>query len=231
MILGTADGGTAGLPDGVLNGQEYDIFAGSGIGYVELDLGVVRPFLLGVYGTPDGDPRDRQLRGFEVPPKDNSTQWATDMLGHFDRSSAAGGRRDYSCPARLRGVRTRCTREQPLCHWRGSPGDGPRSQDCSLCRMLPYHREPVEYAPGTTSHVGIVTNYSNPGTLVGSAGVRVPGEGARDYRLVHVSGHHAFRPARNGVCAGNPGRGDSQDSQGSVPRNWGILAVDPQSAL
>ena len=70
MILGTAEGGTAGLPDGVLNGREYDIFAGSVIGYVEVDLGVVRPFLLAVYGTPDGDPRDRQLRGFgDVQPR------------------------------------------------------------------------------------------------------------------------------------------------------------------
>ena len=65
VILGTADGGTAGLPTaGVLAGREYDIFAGSVIGYVEVDLGVVRPFLLVVYGSPDGDPRDRQLRGF-----------------------------------------------------------------------------------------------------------------------------------------------------------------------
>ena len=91
VLLGKADGGTGGLPAGIQPGQEYDIFAGSGIGYVELDLGIVRPFLLGVYGTADGDPRDRQLSGFEVQPQGDSTQWATDMLSHFDRSSAAGG--------------------------------------------------------------------------------------------------------------------------------------------
>jgi hypothetical protein len=74
VILGTADGGTAGLPAGVQLGQEYDIFAGSIIGYVEVDLGVVRPFLLGVYGSPDGDPKDRQLRGFgDVQPEGDST--------------------------------------------------------------------------------------------------------------------------------------------------------------
>ena len=126
VIVGTADGTTAPLSTtGVLAGREYDIFAGSVIGYVEVDLGVVCPFLLGVYGTSDGNPRDRQLRGFgDVQPEGDSTQWATDMLAHFDRSSAAGGRRDYSCPARLRGVRTRSAREQPLCHWHGRHGGG-----------------------------------------------------------------------------------------------------------
>ena len=115
VILGTADGTTAPLSTtGVLAGREYDIFAGSVIGYVEVDLGVVRPFLLGVYGSPDGDPRDRQLRGFgDVQPEGDSTQWATDMLSHFDRSSAAGGRRDYSCPARLRGVRSGAPANNP----------------------------------------------------------------------------------------------------------------------
>jgi hypothetical protein len=113
VILGTADGGTGGLPAGIQPGQEYDIFAGSGIAYVELDLGVVRPFALGVYGTGDGDPRDRQLHGFAVQPQDDSTQWATGMMAHLDRSSAAGGRRDYSCPARLRGVRQEAPANNP----------------------------------------------------------------------------------------------------------------------
>ena len=162
---------------GVLAGREYDIFAGSVIGYVEVDLGVVRPFLLGVYGSGDGDPRDRQLRGFgDVQPEGDSTQWATDMLGHFDRSSAAGGRRDYSCPARLRGVRT------------GAPANGdpyaigtdvtetgaasPTARGASA-RMLPCaSRTSGIRASGRTSHVGIVTTYSNPGTLMGSVGLR-----------------------------------------------------------
>ena len=150
LIVGTAKGGTAGLPAGVQPGQDYDIFAGSAIAYVELDLGVVRPFVLGVYGSPDGNPRDRQLRGFAVQPQGDSTQWATDMLGHFDRSSAAGGRRDYSCPARLRGVRNDSACEQPLCHWHGHHGGGWWSHECGLCRMLPYRLEPVECAPGAT---------------------------------------------------------------------------------
>ena len=235
VILGTADGGTAGLPAGVQQGQEYDIFAGSVIGYVELDLGVVRPFLLGVYGSPDGDPRDRQLRGFgDVQPQGDSTQWATDMLGHFDRSSAAGGRRDYSCPARLRGVRTDSAREQSLCHWRGHHSSAPASPATRAAANECYHRVSNLWNGnlGEASHVGIVTTYSNPGTLVGSAGVRTfPLKGHE------ITGGFTYRGTAHsdllddGVCAGNPGRDDSPDSQGPVLRTLGILAVDPQSAF
>ena len=137
----------------------------------------MRPFLLGVYGTPDGDPRDRQLSGFEVPPTDNdSTQWATDMLGHFDRSSAAGGRRDYSCPARLRGVRTDAPANNPYAIGANIADSAPASRTARAAaeRMLPYYLGTCGIRTlGNTSHVGILSQYSNPGTLVGSAGVRV----------------------------------------------------------
>ena len=172
VILGTARGGTAGLPIGIQQGQDYDIFAGSGIGYVEVDLGVVRPFLLGVYGTPDGDPRDRQLRGFAVQPQDDSTQWATDMLSHFDRSSAAGGRRDYSCPARFRGVRSEAPANNPYAIGTAvtEAGGGPRTAASAEC----YHTVSNLWNArlGRAAHGGIVTTYSNPGTLMGSAGLR-----------------------------------------------------------
>ena len=78
LIVGTADGGTVGQPAGIQPGREYDIFAGSAIAYAELDLGVVRPFVLGVYGSPDGDPRDRKLLGFEV----HAHRQRLDAMGH-----------------------------------------------------------------------------------------------------------------------------------------------------
>jgi hypothetical protein len=172
VILGTADGGTTGLPAGVQPGLEYDIFAGAGIAYVEADLGVVRPFVLGVYGTGDGDPRDRQLHGFQVQAVGDSTQWASDMMGHFDRSSAAGGRRDYSCPARLRGVRRDAPANNPYAIGTDvSDAGGGRIQDASAeC----YHSVSNLFNSrlGNRSHAAIQTTYSNPGTLVGSAGVR-----------------------------------------------------------
>ncbi|HEY5864912.1 MAG TPA: hypothetical protein VI542_05085 [Candidatus Tectomicrobia bacterium] len=176
VILGTADGTTAPLSTtGVLANQEYDIFAGSVIGYVEVDLGVVRPFLLGVYGTPDGDPTDRQLRGFgDVQPQGDSTQWATDMMGHFDRSSAAGGRRDYSCPARLRGVRTDAPDGNPYAVGAGVTGNAPGSPGARAATNECYHRVSNLWNGqlGEASHVGIVTTYSSPGTVLGSVGVR-----------------------------------------------------------
>jgi hypothetical protein len=170
VILGTADGGTAGLPAGVQQGQEYDIFAGSVIGYAEVDLGVVRPFILGVYGSPDGDPRDRKLSGFAVQPQDDSTQWADGMLAHFDKSLAAGTR-DASCPARFSGVASRLN---------GVPGNpyaigtqvtaASAGSGFSEC----YHTVANLWNArlGRRAHQGIVTTYSNPGTLLGSVGVR-----------------------------------------------------------
>ena len=74
-VFGRAKGGTAGLPgfpSAVAGSQtEYDILAGAGLAYVEADLGVVRPFVAFVIGSPDGDPNDRQLRGF------SPTSWRT----------------------------------------------------------------------------------------------------------------------------------------------------------
>jgi hypothetical protein len=176
MVVGKADGTTAPLSvTGVLANREYDIFAGSVIGYAELDLGVVRPFLFGVWGSPDGDPKDRQLRGFEVEPWDTeSTQWAQDMLDHFDRSAAAGGRRDYSCPARLRGVRTEAPGTNPYAIganlFDGAPGSPTSRSAAAEC----YHTTGNLWNAnvGANSHVGIFSTYSNPGTIIGSAGVR-----------------------------------------------------------
>jgi hypothetical protein len=176
LIVGTADGTTAPLSTtGVLANREYDIFAGSVIGYIEVDLGVVRPFVLGVYGSPDGDPTDRQLRGFgDVQPQGDSTQWATDMLSHFDRSKAAGGRRDYSCPARLRGVRTASPDNNPYAIGAGVVGNGPASPAARAPAHECYHRVSNLWNGqlGEASHVGIVATYSTPGTVLGSVGVR-----------------------------------------------------------
>jgi hypothetical protein len=176
VILGTAEGTTAPLSvTGVLANREYDIFAGSIIGYVEVDLGVVRPFVLGVYGSADGDPRDRQLRGFgDVQPEGDSTQWANDMLGHFDRSSAAGGRRDYSCPARLRGVRTVAPDNNPYAIGAEITQNAPGSPTARAATNECYHRVSNLWNGnlGNNSHVGHVSTYSSPGTQLASVGAR-----------------------------------------------------------
>ena len=171
VMLGTARGGSSGLPAGVLVERDYDIFAGSAIAYAEVDLGVVRPFLLAVYGSGDGDPRDRQLHGFAVQPQDDSTQWATGMLSHLDKTAGAGTR-DFSCPARFRGVPSRQN---------GVPGNpyaigtlvtqasaGGGFSECSHTVANLWNAR-----LGRRSHQGIVTTYSNPGTLLGSVGLRI----------------------------------------------------------
>ena len=53
-----------GLPAATVSQRAYDILAGAAVAYAEVDLGIVRPFVGFVFGTPDSDPTDRQLRGF-----------------------------------------------------------------------------------------------------------------------------------------------------------------------
>ena len=80
---------------------------GGGIAYLEVDLGVVRPFIGAVYGTADGDPTDRRLQGFQVQPVSDSTQITS--TGFFDQldTSSVFALRDYSCPARSQGLAAR----------------------------------------------------------------------------------------------------------------------------
>ncbi|HEY5867274.1 MAG TPA: hypothetical protein VI542_17265, partial [Candidatus Tectomicrobia bacterium] len=100
---------------------------------------------------------------------------ATGMLSHFDRSSAAGGRRDYSCPARLRGVRTDAPANNPYAIGTGITDNAPASPGARAATNECYHRVSNLWNGqlGQSSHVGIVTTYSSPGTQLGSAGLRV----------------------------------------------------------
>ena len=109
-VLGTANGstvrgsGAAALPASVFQDVDYDIFAGGGLAYLEVDLGIVRPFIGAVYGTGDGDPTDRRLQGFQAQSLNDSTQvTSTGFFDHLDTSSTFA-LRDYSCPARSQGL-------------------------------------------------------------------------------------------------------------------------------
>ena len=122
-LIGTARGstvrgsGSAALPASVFQDVDYDIFAGGGLAYLEVDLGIVRPFIGAVYGTGDGDPTDRRLQGFQAQPVNDSTQvTSTGFFDHLETSSAFA-LRDYSCPARSQGLsgRTQGRARQPLC--------------------------------------------------------------------------------------------------------------------
>jgi len=170
LTVGTARGGVAGIPAGVAPGRDFDIFAGSGIAYAELDLGVVRPFVAGIYGTGDGDPTDRKLHGFAPEAFTNSTQiTGTPFFSHLDKSTAFGGTRDYSCPGRLRGVRRGAPANNPSAIGADALADGAGGA-VSQC----YH--PVgnvwNLNVGNESHPGLTIPYSNPGTLLGVVGLK-----------------------------------------------------------
>jgi hypothetical protein len=174
VVLGKADGGTAGLPAGVQQGQEYDIFAGAGIAYVEADLGIVRPYVALFYGTGDGDPRDRQLHGFQTQPEGESTQAASGLMDHFDKMTGAGGGRDFSCPARARFVRGDAPANNPYAIGASVLADGGGNTRTGAFAECAHTVSNIFNSRlGNTSHVAINVSYSNPGTLVIPVGLKV----------------------------------------------------------
>ena len=93
-----------GLTGAVPAGKHYDIFAGSVVAYGEVDLGIVRPFLMFLWASADGDPTDHKLHGFNpYPYHTTGTMTGTSWFAHLDTSNAISTR-DYSCPARFQGL-------------------------------------------------------------------------------------------------------------------------------
>jgi hypothetical protein len=124
-----------------------------------------------MFGSGDGDARDNKLHGFAVQPINDSTQFATGLMAHLDRSAALGGARDYSCPGRLAGLRGAATTASgPYAIGTGvteaSTGGG--FAECSHTVANLWNER-----LGKSSHVGITVTYSNPGTLTFPVGLRV----------------------------------------------------------
>ena len=169
VLVGTAKGGR-GVPAGVQPNQDYDIFAGGGIAYLEVDLGMVRPFIGAVFGTADGDPTDRRLQGFQVQPVSDSTQITS--TGFFDQldTSSVFALRDYSCPARAQGLtaRPQGVPGNPYAVGTQAIGAAGSTYECSHSTSNVFNSR-----LGNTSHVGYVSTYSNPGTLVVPVGLRL----------------------------------------------------------
>src|SRR5438128_8158766 len=110
-IRGTA--GLPGFPAGVASERAYDIFSGAAVAYAEADLGIARPFVAFVWGSGDGDPTDRKLRGFSPAAWQDVTQiTGVSWFDHLDTSTNFAGR-DYACPARSQGVRTTTPTARP----------------------------------------------------------------------------------------------------------------------
>src|SRR4030095_1876942 len=109
LMLGHAKGANAaGIAGAGLTGvrgadRDYDIFSGGVVAYGEVDLGIVRPFLMFLWASADGDPTDHQLRGFNpYPYRTTINMTGTSWFAHLDTSNAFA--RDYSCPARFQGL-------------------------------------------------------------------------------------------------------------------------------
>jgi hypothetical protein len=171
-VFGRAHGGTAGLPGfpaGVASQRAYDILAGAAVAYVEADLGLARPFVAFVIGTPDGDPTDRKLRGFAPASWQDVTQiTGVSWFEHLDTSTNFAGR-DYACPARFQGVRqTANALTGPLAIGGSVSTGGGTGFECSHSVTNPFNQR-----LGASSHLGIFSTYSNPGTLVIAPGVKV----------------------------------------------------------
>lgn len=177
LLLGNARGattrgtGATALPAAVPTSREYDIFAGAVIAYGEADLGMARPFVGFIWASGDGDPRDSELHGFQTQPIQDSTQFTgTGFFNHLDRSAALGGTRDYACPAYAQGVRSQVARQtgDPYAIGAAALGNVGGITECFHAVANLFNSR-----IGEASHVGLVSTYSNPGTLAIPVGVRV----------------------------------------------------------
>lgn len=176
LLLGTARGatvrgaGATGLPAAVPTGREYDIFAGGVIAYAEAELGIVRPFVGFVFGSGDGDPRDGELHGFSVQTVSDSTLvTSVGFFNHLD-TSPTFALRDYSCPARSAGLASRIqgVAGNPYAIGSAVLGSSGGTFECSHGTANVWN-----HRIGNPSHVGLISEYSNPGTLLIPVGVRV----------------------------------------------------------
>jgi len=138
-----------------------------------VDLGMVQPFAAGVCGSWDGDPTDNKLHGFAPASwSDVSQITGVTWFEHFDTSTNFSGR-DFACPARSQGFSTTTGRQagfvatSPFQIGTAALG-GNGGFQCSHNVDQAFNQ-----VLGTTSHLGISTTYSNPGTRVLAGGLKV----------------------------------------------------------
>jgi hypothetical protein len=178
--------------------RNYDIFAGSVVAYGEVDVGFVRPFLMFLWASADGDPTDHKLHGFNPQPSFSTTtqMTGTSWFAHLDTSNVFT--RDYSCPARFQGLsavgggapgipgRTATgafinPSNLGLFSLNVSAGGG--FTECSHTVTNPFNDR-----FGGTLHLGIATELSNPGTLMIPVGLR-----AFPLKAHEVTGWYLYR--------------------------------------
>jgi hypothetical protein len=183
--------------------RDYDVFAYGAVAYAEADFGIVRPFVAVFYGTADGDPTDHKLHGFTPQPFNTTTQvTGTTFFAHLDTSNAFSAR-DYSCPARFQGLGVNPAAPGVAVANPGAPNipgrSGPTVPTNNPRQVIAGQQNPyavgidvTQATPGggfgecahtvtnpfndrlgNTSHLGIESALSNPGSLVIPVGIRV----------------------------------------------------------
>jgi hypothetical protein len=135
-------------------GDEYDIFAWGGVAYLEANLGIVRPFLGFIIGSGDDDPDDSDLNGFTtLPQREITLMTGTSFFGHLDTTTSFGTR-DVVTPALNGAV--------------GGGGALFGGQEFGHTVGNPFNDR-----IGNFMHPGLNITYSNPGTLLIPAGLKI----------------------------------------------------------
>jgi hypothetical protein len=98
MVQGSFQFGTA---TGAANAgsPELDVWNWSAIGYVDVNLGVVTPFVAVIFGSGDDDPTDTDLNGFAIPHREITIISGHPFFDTFD-TSTSWGERGTAAPAR-----------------------------------------------------------------------------------------------------------------------------------
>jgi hypothetical protein len=186
IMTGSARGGDAaglalaGLSGAVAPGKHYDVFGGSVVAYAEADLGLVRPWLMFLFASADGDPTDDKLHGFNPYPYTTTIQMTgTSWFAHLDTSNAFA--RDYSCPARFQGFSSVGASGIPGRTATGGAtnplnvglGVTTTNANAGFTECTHTVTSPFNDRLGSTSQLGITTTLANPGTFLIPVGVKV----------------------------------------------------------
>jgi len=93
FMVGNAQG------DSLAGDPKMDIWSWAAIGYLDVDLGMVKPFVALIYGTGDKDPTDRKLGGFALPHREITIISGHPFFDTFDTATSFG-ERPTAAPAR-----------------------------------------------------------------------------------------------------------------------------------
>jgi len=180
LLLGTSEGGLD-AARGVAAGRNFDIFAWAVVAYAEINLGIVRPFIGLVYASGDDDPNDNDLQGFTtLPQREITLMTGTARFAHLDKSIAFSSR-DVVTPARAHLATP-------------TPGLPAGSNPLTPAQRAVFGGQefshtvgnPFNDRLGNALHPGINSTYSNPGTFLPFAGLRIFPIKGHEFNVIYL---------------------------------------------